>query len=257
MTDSFEEASTDKSRLAGEAGSSIGNLVQLRSSHRTFFAHETISATGIRCNATHIFVANIDGTVDVYDIETGQPRKRLIGHTSGVYTLQCTRHTLVSGSSDCTVRIWDSKTMELRHILRGHQATVRTMHILDSAPSQVNRVLLPKHQIIVTGSGDSTIRVWRLPEEDADSRPSFKAGPIPHVLNDPAGHDQSTANSTRDQFLLHTCQGHSSAITATVVDGGKCVSGSTDKTVRVWDIESGQCEHVFEGHTDRSEWALL
>jgi F-box and WD-40 domain protein CDC4 len=246
MTESLEEASVDTS-----------NLTQLKSAHRSFFAHETISATGIRFNNTHIFVANIDGTIGVYDRETGQQRERLKGHTSGVATLQCTRQTLVSGSSDCTVRIWDLTTMKLRHTLRGHQATVRTMHILDSAPLRVKGELEPNYQVIVTGSGDSTIRVWRLPEEDANSQTSFEAAPTPSVLDVSAGHDSSTTNSTSDHFLLRTCQGHSAAITATVVDGGKCVSGSTDKTVRVWDIESGQCEHVFEGHTDRSEWARL
>jgi len=244
MTDSHDEASIDTS-----------NLAQLYSAHRSFFAHETIAATGIRFNNTHIFVANIDGTIDVFDRETGQQRNRLKGHTSGVSTLQCTGQTLISGSSDCTVRVWDSTTMKLRHILRGHQATVRTMHILDSAPSQVKGGSEANYQVIVTGSGDSTIRVWRLPEEDANSQASFEAAQTPNVLDVSAGHDSGTDKSTTDQFLLRTCQGHSAAITVTVVDGGKCVSGSEDNTVRVWDIGTGACEHVFEGHTDRSERA--
>jgi F-box and WD-40 domain protein CDC4 len=246
MTDSLEKDSIDTS-----------NLTQLKSAHRSFFAHETIAATGIRFNDTHIFVANIDGTIGVYDRETGQQRERLKGHTSGVHTLQCTGQTLVSGSSDCTVRIWDLTTMKLRHILRGHQATVRTMHILNSSTSQVKGGTEPDYQVIVTGSGDSTIRVWRLPEEDGNSQTCFEGAPTPNVLDASAGHDSSITDSTSDPFFLRTCQGHSAAITTTVVDGGKCVSGSADNTVRVWNISSGECEQVFEGHTDRSEWARL
>lgn len=34
------------------------------------------------------------------------------------------------------------------------------------------------------------------------------------------------------------------ALSATTV-----LSGSRDKTLRVWDIESGQCKMIFEGHT--------
>ena len=33
-------------------------------------------------------------------------------------------------------------------------------------------------------------------------------------------------------------------------DGRKAISGSGDKTVRVWDLESGVCLKVLEGHTD-------
>ena len=33
-------------------------------------------------------------------------------------------------------------------------------------------------------------------------------------------------------------------------DGRKAISGSEDKKVRVWDLESGVCLEVLEGHTD-------
>ena len=32
-------------------------------------------------------------------------------------------------------------------------------------------------------------------------------------------------------------------------DGKRVVSGSEDKTVRVWDVETGECLKVMEGHT--------
>ena len=51
---------------------------------------------------------------------------------------------------------------------------------------------------------------------------------------------------------LMTLEGHKESITSVgITSGGKrAVSGSSDKTLRVWDLESGQCLKTLEGHTD-------
>jgi len=33
-------------------------------------------------------------------------------------------------------------------------------------------------------------------------------------------------------------------------DGRRLVSASSDRTVRVWDVDTGTCEAVLKGHTD-------
>ena len=47
-------------------------------------------------------------------------------------------------------------------------------------------------------------------------------------------------------------EGHTAGIAAltTTPDGKYCVSGSDDKSVRVWNIENGKCLRVLEKHTD-------
>ncbi len=51
--------------------------------------------------------------------------------------------------------------------------------------------------------------------------------------------------------LVRTLEGHSGWICAVRVtsDGGRIVSGSKDRTLRVWDVESGVCLRTLEGHS--------
>jgi WD40 repeat protein len=46
-------------------------------------------------------------------------------------------------------------------------------------------------------------------------------------------------------------QGHTSPVIAVAVtsDGRRAVSASGDKTLRLWDLESGQTIHTLQGHT--------
>jgi WD40 repeat protein len=62
---------------------------------------------------------------------------------------------------------------------------------------------------------------------------------------------------SRDQYnpklaLLRTLEGHSGWVTSVSVmpDGRRAVSGSDDKALRVWDLESGECLRTLEGHRD-------
>ena len=51
--------------------------------------------------------------------------------------------------------------------------------------------------------------------------------------------------------LIKTLTGHSSGVTSVSFspDGASIVSGSGDKTVKVWSVESGECVTMFEGHS--------
>jgi F-box and WD-40 domain protein CDC4 len=43
--------------------------------------------------------------------------------------------------------------------------------------------------------------------------------------------------------------GHEGGVWALAATKDTLVSGSTDRTVRIWDLTTGRCTHVFGGHT--------
>ncbi|ORZ17094.1 hypothetical protein BCR42DRAFT_450906 [Absidia repens] len=115
-----------------------------------------------------------DNYINVHDIKTGMLRRVLRGHEGGVWALQYVGNTLVTGSTDRTLRVWDIENGICRFVFRGHTSTVRCLHIVMPTPV-VNddgaTVIQPSHPLIVSGSRDMTLRVWKLPYLPGRSQP--------------------------------------------------------------------------------------
>ena len=47
---------------------------------------------------------------------------------------------------------------------------------------------------------------------------------------------------------VHTLYGHTSTVRCMHLHGNKVVSGSRDATLRMWDVDTGECLHVLVGH---------
>ena len=67
---------------------------------------------------------SMDGTVRVWNLNTGGCAHILAGHTSLVGLLALSPSYLVSAAADSTLRVWDPDTGELRHTLAAHQGAI-------------------------------------------------------------------------------------------------------------------------------------
>ena len=135
--------------------------------HRNFRGHARNVVTVVRLDAESVYSADDEGFIHVYDIITGRLKKRLEGHASGIWAMQYYHNILVSGSTDSTLRIWDLRTLQPAYVFQGHASTVRAIEIVEPMLNPLTGDYEPPYPVIVTGSRDSTLRVWKLPGLEA------------------------------------------------------------------------------------------
>jgi F-box and WD-40 domain protein CDC4 len=252
---------------------------EIKPAHVAFAAHPRHVITCLQFDEDKIITGSDDTFIHVYDTKTGKLRNKLAGHEGGVWALQYEGNTLVSGSTDRSVRVWDIERGLCQQVFYGHTSTVRCLQIL--MPTETGKdthgkpIMQPEKPLIITGSRDSQLRVWRLPE--AKSKRYFQAGlPVqesdcPYFIRALSGHTHSVraisahgdtlVSGSYDSVVrvwristgecLHILHGHSQKVYSVVLDHerNRCISGSMDSLVKIWDLNTGACLHTLEGHS--------
>ncbi|PKX95016.1 F-box/WD repeat-containing protein [Aspergillus novofumigatus IBT 16806] len=205
--------------------------------HIAFRAHDRHVVTCLQFDTDKVLTGSDDTNINVYDTKTGALRATLEGHEGGVWALEYHGNTLVSGSTDRSVRVWDIERARCTQIFHGHTSTVRCLQIV--LPVQVGSnadgtpEMMPKEPIIITGSRDSSLRVWKLPKPGDPVY--YQSGPH--------------ADDTDCPYFIRVLTGHQHSVRAIAAHGDTLVSGSYDCTVRVWKISTGETIHRLQGHT--------
>ncbi|KAL9127091.1 MAG: hypothetical protein Q9217_003966 [Psora testacea] len=208
--------------------------------HIAFRAHQRHVVTCLQFDSEKILTGSDDANINVYDTQTGALRAKLEGHEGGVWALQYEGNVLVSGSTDRTVRVWDIERGVCTHTFQGHTSTVRCLQILMPAPVGTaldgRTIMMPKQPLIITGSRDSHLRVWKLPKPGDPS--IHQAGPAQNELGE-------------CPFFVRALTGHHHSVRAIAAHADTLVSGSYDCSVRVWKISTGETVHRLQGHTQK------
>ena len=94
-----------------------------------------------------LITGSYDKTIKVWNLDTGEVVRTLLGHTRSVRALQFDQAMLVTASSDKTLRIWNWRTGECLRVLEGHTQGVSCLHY--------------DRNTLASGSADRTIKVSR------------------------------------------------------------------------------------------------
>ncbi|KAG9018754.1 Mitochondrial fission protein [Tulasnella sp. 427] len=173
------------------------------------------------------------------DLPSGVAFMTLPAHSAPITALDFSEPygVLVSAGADESTKVWDLCTGEEIGRLRGHAGTVKCMQVDDST--------------CVTGGADGTIRLWDLRRAGEDDDSSTLGG-APEIVNysdaveegrtmsgsSRAGEERQTAT---EGSCIRVLEGHSKGVSALYFEDVCLVSGAADKTLRQWDLSTGQC----------------
>ncbi|ETO07169.1 WD-repeat protein [Reticulomyxa filosa] len=225
-----------------------------------------------------------DKTIRFWDFKENKQLQIFNEHTGWVGCIEFSSFNggryLCSGSYDNTVRLWDVETSKTLHIFNGHTNNVRC---IDTSPLQNNNnnkndndnksnsigVIGGNGHTICSGSDDKTVRIW-----DIQTNKQLTVFKHEHWIYSARYGSNELVNTilsgSNDQIVrlwdirsgqqIQIFNGHKYAVFAVeyspfVVNnieiGGTSnviCSGSTDNTIRFWDIRSNKKElYVIKG----------
>jgi WD40 repeat protein len=193
--------------------------------------------------------ASEDGTVRVWDAESGAMLMKFEHRRLGAWAVACTSDggLAVSGGADGMLYLWDLANGRPGPPCAGAEKLARTALAVSA-----------DGRIAVWGSRGPEVIVWNVRE-----------GRVLHVLR---GHEEGIASvaiaadgsraiSASDDgtlrvwdiaagALVRTLDGHTAPVNAVALgaDGQHALSGSTDRTIRLWNTADGTCLRTIAGH---------
>ncbi|WVF69212.1 nuclear distribution protein PAC1 [Kwoniella sp. CBS 6097] len=218
--------------------------------------------------------ASEDASVKIWDWESGEMERTAKGHTKAVADVDFDPKGgfMVTCSSDLTIKLWDTSN---------EYTNVKTLHGHDHSVSSVR--FTPDGEKLVSASRDKTIRVWEVSSgycvKTFTGHAEWVRGVVPSddgkwlvsCSNDQTSRIWDFATGETKMEL----RGHEHVLECAVFapvnayaairelaglgaapagdaraksPGAFVATGSRDKTIKLWDAQSGQCLRTFVGH---------
>ncbi|XP_063845245.1 WD repeat-containing protein 86-like [Scylla paramamosain] len=207
-----------------------------------------------------VVTGSLDCTARSWDFVSGNCLQVFKGHTGSVVAIVTDSDTrlLYTASADKTIRSWHIDTGVNFRVFEGHKSHITC--------------LLALNKLLYSGDGDGVVRVWDLTARDAlklgpqhvvsvDSLASFR--PATNTINAIKLHNgmlfiassdnlaRAVDAATREVLAVYT--GHQIAVTCMAISGEHFYTGSTDTTLRVWDMPKRRAEGEESSSSNEEE----
>jgi WD40 repeat protein len=207
--------------------------------------------------------------IHIWEPETGKLKTALKGHEKAVSALAFhpDGQTLASGSDDTTVRLWDvEKGIETYNL--NADLDKKSRHPIYAV------TFSPNGKLVAAVNGNGQLQVWNPSLEKAkrlvvglDAHPSSTAYQVAFGRDTSVIFTSGSDNKAKQWIGVGPdgeslpghgrptpIEGHTNNVTALAVtrDGKFLATGSSDKTIRLWDLSAGSARlaRVYQGHTE-------
>jgi len=208
-----------------------------------------------------------DATIKVWDYESGDYEKdikRPYGFCTG-FNFDHPGKTLASCSADMTIKIWDFHTYECAKTLHGHDHNVSSVafmpsgdYLLSASRDKTIKMwevatgyciktftghrewvrcikVSPDGLMVASASNDQTIRIWIIATKECKVELSDHS----HVIE--------TLAWATDKSVQAVNEATGNDIKKSL-PGPFLASGSRDKTIKIWEVNTGVCLLTLVGH---------
>lgn len=188
----------------------VWNLKQGKELHTLTGHSAPIRAVALTLDGQRAISGSSDRTLRVWDLEHGNPCHTLVGHQGAITAVITCGEQAISASLDGTLKLWDlQRGIELPALVENITAGVGILALAIPTPSiEGNQNSIPDPLWVIAGAEDGTIQIW----------PTVPDG---------------------ERYLWSAHQGAVTALAVTT-DGRTVISGSSDHTLRVWDLPREQ-----------------
>ena len=191
-----------------------------------------------------------DGTVFLWDIENRSYYRIEESHYAIIIPLYGVAFSprgdyFAAGGLDGVVRLWSTASRRPPWKLKGHKNEVYSV------------AFSPDGRFLASGGNDFTVRIWDVAnkcEKEVLTRPGCR---VTSVTFSPDGRLLAYASTNTHIYIINLANGENQILSghqdlvwsiAFSPDSRLLISGANDRSVRLWDVESGRQIQILEGH---------